>query len=191
MKLKLRTLGPHILTLLLLMFTFAVNTSQSQTNAGAAQAYVEQLRAEVQQATIQKADKNATMLEYRAKGDTANARRLEQEIKTIGNNLIIKNMQVAMWQQQVAYLTKSRPPLSADPQIAQLETQIIALEDEIQQISFQRAQLAINQTVAMQRGDSKTAATYGQQLAAVQKQTPVLTAKMQAIQARIQALKQK
>jgi hypothetical protein len=111
-------------------------------------------------------------LNDKARNDLRSAQYKDITIKKYQNSIEILQMELALRQQQVNF---EKQPRSPNPGVASFQL-------AIQQMTVEKGRLAILQTKAKQMGNTASANTYGQQIAAKQQQIQIKQQEMKVFQ---------
>ena len=142
-------------------FSQAPASSPYANNIALAKQQVDQAKIQIEQFKLQQA-------EYRANRNEPAAKRLDADIKRYQDQATLRQQEMTMYQQQESL---AKQPLSTNPSVAAVQTQM-------RQWTFEKAQLGLRQTVANQQGNKPQADQIAQQMSALQLR---ITAKQQEI----------
>lgn len=115
--------------------------------------YIANDKYQIEQAKIQIEQLKLQQAQYRASKNEAAARAKDVEIQRIQNLVTLKQQEITMYTQQE---TLARQPFSTNPTIA-------AVQAQIRQLTFDKAQFGLRQTEATQNGNKAQADQYAQQ----------------------------
>ncbi len=158
----------RILITALVLLTLLLPGSPAALAQSATAAYIESLKSQIDQYKIDIERVRLAQADLRVRRQEAAANYKEAEIRKYQNVITLKQQEMAMHQQQD---TMSKQPLSSNPGIA-------AIQGYIWQLTFEKDQIALQQTAATQAGNVRGAAALGQSVGSKQLQ---IQAKQQEI----------
>ncbi|MEK0451132.1 MAG: hypothetical protein RL088_3400 [Verrucomicrobiota bacterium] len=155
-----------ILTLLTLSLSYLPVSAHAQT--AQTQAQIAGINTQIANLTVEIENKKLLAFQAKAGSNPRSAQIHETEIKRYTDQLAIRRSELSMWQQQANF----------EKQVPSPNPQIQAIKVRIQQLTFERAKLTIQQTQANQTGNKVVADGYTKQITMKQAE---ITAKQQEI----------
>ena len=156
------------LTVLVLLTALQFFVPDASAQGGSYQGYITAAQQQIDQYKLEIERIKLSQAQYRASRNERGAAVQEPHIRRYQNMMALKQQEMSMYQQQDSLM---KQPRSTNPGVA-------GVQDQILQLTFEKAQLGLRQTTATQAGNAAEAARVGQMISAKQLQ---ITAKQQEI----------
>ena len=157
-----------IITVVALLIVSQLIAPNASAQGGSYQGYITAAEQQIDQYKLEIERIKLSQAQFRASRNERAAAAQEPNIRRYQNMMALKQQEISMYQQQE---NLEKQPRSTNPGVA-------GVQDEIRQLTFEKAQFGIRQTTATQVGNAAEAARVGQMISAKQLQ---ITAKQQEI----------
>lgn len=165
------------LPLLAIMLVTTATSLVAQTYD--AQSQITAITAQMNQLRVDIESKKLEQLKDRTRRDERAAQSKDIQIKRLQNTLAIRQLELAMYQQQLSFEKQARSP---DPAVA-------AVQVAIQQLTLDKARNVIKQTQFTQLGNTKDAGYYAQLAAAAQAKIQIKQQELRVLQLKQKTIK--